>query len=114
MRPPSPLAGEDGVVVVTVALWLPVLILFASFVIDVGNWFEHQRHLQLQADAGALAAASDLQLPLRRARRRQAAKNGRANTPAWRKAAATTTRSGARHPATCTSRSTPDLPPNSP
>lgn len=48
---------------VTFALALPVLILFASFVIDVGNWFEHQRHLQLQADAGALAAAGDVRYP---------------------------------------------------
>jgi uncharacterized membrane protein len=36
---------------------LPVLILFAAFAIDVGNWFTHKRHLQLKADAGALAAA---------------------------------------------------------
>ncbi|HXV05383.1 MAG TPA: Tad domain-containing protein [Solirubrobacterales bacterium] len=56
-------AGEDGAVMVTVALALPVLILFASFVIDVGNWFEHQRHLQLQDDAGALAAAGDFRYP---------------------------------------------------
>ena len=35
--------------------WLGTLVLFASFVIDIGNWFEHKRHLQLQADAGALA-----------------------------------------------------------
>jgi hypothetical protein len=57
------LAGEEGVVMVIVALALPVLILFASFAIDVGNWFEHQRHLQLQADAGALAAAGDFRYP---------------------------------------------------
>ena len=49
------LAGEDGGVLVMVALWLGTLILLASFVIDIGNWFEHKRHLQLQADAGALA-----------------------------------------------------------
>ena len=29
--------------------------MLASFVIDVGNWYEHKRHLQLQADAAALA-----------------------------------------------------------
>jgi hypothetical protein len=52
---PHKLAGEDGGVLVMVALWLGVLILLASFVIDIGNWFEHKRHLQLQADAGALA-----------------------------------------------------------
>ena len=49
------LAGEDGGVLLMVALWLGTLVLFASFVIDIGNWFEHKRHLQLQADAGALA-----------------------------------------------------------
>jgi hypothetical protein len=38
-----------------VAVWLPVLLLFLMFVVEVGNWFEHKRHLQLQADAGAFA-----------------------------------------------------------
>jgi len=46
-----------------VALWLPALLLFATFVIDVGNWFIHHRHLQLQADAAALAAAGDFRIP---------------------------------------------------
>lgn len=51
----SQLAAEDGGVLVMVAVWLGTLVLFGSFVIDIGNWFEHKRHLQLQADAGALA-----------------------------------------------------------
>lgn len=56
--------GEDrGAVAVMVALSLPMLILFASFAIDVGNWFVHGRHLQMQADAGALAAAGDFHFP---------------------------------------------------
>jgi hypothetical protein len=38
-----------------VAIWLPVLLIFLMFVVEVGNWFEHKRHLQLQADAGAFA-----------------------------------------------------------
>lgn len=59
MNGPHPITGEDGVAVVTVALWLPLLVLFVSFAIDVGNWFLHDRHLQLQADAGALAAGGD-------------------------------------------------------
>ncbi|MBW8060402.1 MAG: hypothetical protein FVQ78_08780, partial [Solirubrobacterales bacterium] len=63
MRPGQPAAGEEGVVLITVVLWLPLLILFASFVIDFGNWFVHDRHLQLQADAGALAAAGDFRFP---------------------------------------------------
>ena len=38
-----------------VVLWLPVIILFGMLVFEVGNWFEHKRHLQMQADAGAFA-----------------------------------------------------------
>lgn len=59
MNGTHPITGEDGVAVVTVALWLPLLVLFVSFAIDIGNWFLHDRHLQLQADAGALAAGGD-------------------------------------------------------
>jgi Flp pilus assembly protein TadG len=54
-------AEERGGVLVMFALFAPVLILFMAFVLDVGNWFEHKRHLQLQADAGALAAAQEFQ-----------------------------------------------------
>jgi hypothetical protein len=46
---------ERGSVVVMVALWLPVLVLIMIFVIDVGNWWTHKRHLHLQADAAAWA-----------------------------------------------------------
>jgi Flp pilus assembly protein TadG len=56
----GPARREDGGVLVIVALWLPLLVVLASFVIDVGNWFEHRRHLQVQADAAALAAAGDV------------------------------------------------------
>jgi hypothetical protein len=49
------LSDASGATLVIVAIWLPVLILFAVFVLDVGNWWEHKRHLQTQADAGALA-----------------------------------------------------------
>jgi Flp pilus assembly protein TadG len=48
-------SGERGGVLVMVAVWLPVLLLFLMFVVEVGNWFEHKRHLQVQADAGAFA-----------------------------------------------------------
>jgi hypothetical protein len=52
----SPLFSEErGGVLVMVAIWLPVLLIFLMFVVEVGNWFEHKRHLQLQADAGAFA-----------------------------------------------------------
>jgi Putative Flp pilus-assembly TadE/G-like len=56
-------SDERGGVLVMVALWLPVLILMLTFVVDVGNWFVHKRHLQMQADAAALAAAQAYQLP---------------------------------------------------
>jgi len=46
---------ERGATLVLFAVWLPVLAIFLTFVLDVGNWFEHRRHLQMQADAGALA-----------------------------------------------------------
>ena len=59
----SHLGREDGGVLVMVAVALPVLLLFASFAIDVGNWFEHSRHLQTQADAGALAAGGSFSYP---------------------------------------------------
>src|SRR5713226_6861931 len=54
---------DEGSVLVLLAVWLPVLILFASFVIDVGNWFTHQRHLQTQPDAAALAGGDGFTLP---------------------------------------------------
>jgi Putative Flp pilus-assembly TadE/G-like len=56
MSPLQKLADTRGATLVIVATWLPVLVLFATFVLDVGNWFQHKRHLQTQADAGALAA----------------------------------------------------------
>lgn len=52
---------ERGAVGVLVAVILPVLILLSSFVIDIGNWFVHERHLQTQADAGALAGGQEFQ-----------------------------------------------------
>ena len=55
--------AEDGGTLVMVVVWLPVLILLASLVIDAANWFEHKRHLQMQADAAALAAAGDVRFP---------------------------------------------------
>jgi hypothetical protein len=54
---------ERGGVLVMFALWLPVLVIVLTFVIDVGSWFDHKRHLQMQADAAALAAAQELRLP---------------------------------------------------
>jgi hypothetical protein len=45
------------------AVALPAIFLFASFVVDVGNWWEHKRHLQMQADAAALAGARAVSIP---------------------------------------------------
>ena len=52
-------ASQRGGVLVMFAVFAPVLVLMMSFVLDVGNLFALQAHLQLQADAGALAATND-------------------------------------------------------
>jgi Putative Flp pilus-assembly TadE/G-like len=58
----SALARDDhGAVLVMFAVFAPVAILLAAFAIDTGNWWLQKRHLQLQADAGALAAAQQFQ-----------------------------------------------------
>lgn len=62
-RPAPASTRERGAVLVMVAVWLPVLILFITLVVDVGNWFQHKRHLQLQADAGALAGGGAFKVP---------------------------------------------------
>src|SRR3954454_16206848 len=54
---------ERGGVLLLVGLCMPVLIGFTGLVIDVGNHFEHRRHLQTQADAAVLAAAGDMRFP---------------------------------------------------
>src|SRR3954470_10533351 len=54
---------ERGGVLLIVGLGMPVLIGLTGLVIDVGNRFEHRRHLQTQADAAALAAAGDFRFP---------------------------------------------------
>jgi hypothetical protein len=50
---------EHGSIFIMIALLLPVIILFASFVLDFGNWSEHKRHLHTQVDAAALAAVGN-------------------------------------------------------
>ena len=57
------LSDERGAVMVLVAGFLPVAIVIATFVIDVGNWWVHKRHLQIQADAAALAGAGAYRTP---------------------------------------------------
>ena len=58
MRGAPQLHHEGGSIVVMFALLLPALLLVLAFAVDVGNWFTHHRHLQMQADAAALAGGA--------------------------------------------------------
>jgi hypothetical protein len=49
------LSSERGSIFVVAALTMLFLALLAGAVVQVGRWFEHRRHLQVRADAGALA-----------------------------------------------------------
>ena len=49
---------ESGAFIAIFIAVLLGLLLCAAFVIDIGNWKEHDRHLQLQVDDGALAAGT--------------------------------------------------------
>ncbi len=49
---------ERGGVVVLFALLIPTFLLVFAIATDVGNWFVHRRHLQMQVDAAALAGGS--------------------------------------------------------
>jgi hypothetical protein len=46
--------SDRGAVLVIVAAWMTSAIALVTFVVDIGHWFEHKRHLQLQVDAAAL------------------------------------------------------------
>ena len=39
-------SDETGAVLVLFSVFMSVAILLSAFVIDIGNWFEHERHLQ--------------------------------------------------------------------
>ena len=56
------MSDERGAVLTIVAVALLVLVLAVALVLDVANWKVHKRHLQLQADAAALAAAGSFSL----------------------------------------------------
>src|ERR671922_274390 len=47
------LSNDRGAVIVIVAAWMTSAIALVTFVIDVGHWYEHKRHLQVQVDAAA-------------------------------------------------------------
>jgi len=51
-------ADERGSVLVLFGLLLPVMLLFLAFVVDIGNWWVHKRHLQMQADAAVLSGGA--------------------------------------------------------
>jgi Putative Flp pilus-assembly TadE/G-like len=50
---------DEGGIAVLFVIVAGVMLLFTAFVVDVANWFEHRRHLQVQVDAGALAAGQE-------------------------------------------------------
>jgi Flp pilus assembly protein TadG len=50
------LRTQDGGVILMFAILLPGILLLTAIALETGNWYEHRRHLQLQTDAGALAA----------------------------------------------------------
>lgn len=49
---------QRGVAMVLLAIVLPLILALGSFVITVGNWYVHKKHLQTQVDAGAFAGAT--------------------------------------------------------
>ena len=51
---------EDGGILVFAAMLMPVVLLFLTLSVDIGNWWVHKRHLQLQVDAAALAGGAML------------------------------------------------------
>jgi Flp pilus assembly protein TadG len=57
------LSEERGATIVMVAASIGALILVTALVVDVANWYVHKRHLQVQADAAALAGGAAFTLP---------------------------------------------------
>ena len=53
------LRAEGGGVIALVGLLMPFIVLLLALVIEVGNWYVHKRHLQIQVDAAALAAGQN-------------------------------------------------------
>ena len=49
---------ERGAIAVLFAVLTPALIFLFLLVIDVGNWYVHKRHLQMEVDAAALAGGA--------------------------------------------------------
>ena len=53
---------RGSVIVAVVAIWLILMGVVAGLVIEIGHTAAHRRHLQVQTDAAALAAAQDFSL----------------------------------------------------
>lgn len=53
---PGRRGDERGAVLVLVALWLPLMVIFGSFAVDASHFWDYSRNLQNRADAAALAA----------------------------------------------------------
>ena len=49
---------ERGAIAVLFAVLTPAIIFLFLLVIDVGNWYVHKRHLQMEVDAAALAGGA--------------------------------------------------------
>ena len=54
---------ERGVMIVLVAIVLPLMLITAAAVWDVGNWWTHRKHLQTKADAAAFAGGASWSFP---------------------------------------------------
>jgi hypothetical protein len=57
------LREETGAIALSVVILFPALMMIGVLAVDVGNWYVHKRELQIQADAGALAAAGYYRYP---------------------------------------------------
>lgn len=55
--------SERGQVAMLFALLIPMLLAMSAFVIGIGNWFVHAKHLQTKADAGAIAGGGTFEFP---------------------------------------------------
>ena len=54
---------ERGQIVVIFALMIPMLLALSGFVVGIGNWYVHAKHLQTKADAGAFAGGGEWEFP---------------------------------------------------
>ncbi len=50
------LRAEEGGILVLAGLLMPAVLMLIVVVAEIGNWYVHKRHLQIQVDAAALAA----------------------------------------------------------